>query len=233
MGTIHGISTCCHESGWLGRTLPPKHSHPTLPTLVAVPKPPITKPASPEKPFVDFGSPTKKVQIETHEMESFKVNSRKLLTKEAYSYLSNCKLMLLAYHCTSLLFSRNSAPFRATGHGETGAVGQQLFSLMVLEPQWPLFLKVTPPKTRPFAIKTGVIWVLGCKSQKISKHVSKVVLALWIIFAIRPLQKTVRHIQWHYAGGSLLSWRRWRMLASNLSPEPFFLTTGSKVWHKA
>ncbi len=31
-----------------------------------------------------------------------------------------------------------------------------------LEPQWPLFLKVNPPKTRPFPIKTrGPIWVLG------------------------------------------------------------------------
>ena len=30
-----------------------------------------------------------------------------------------------------------------------------------LEPIWPLLLKVNPPKTRPFPIKTGVIWVLG------------------------------------------------------------------------
>ena len=28
-----------------------------------------------------------------------------------------------------------------------------------LEPQWPLFWKVNPPKTRPFPIKTRVIWV--------------------------------------------------------------------------
>ena len=30
-----------------------------------------------------------------------------------------------------------------------------------LEPKWPLSLKVNTPKTRPFAIKTRVIWVLG------------------------------------------------------------------------
>ena len=30
-----------------------------------------------------------------------------------------------------------------------------------LEPKWPLFLKVNPPKTRPFPIKTRVIWVSG------------------------------------------------------------------------
>ena len=30
-----------------------------------------------------------------------------------------------------------------------------------LEPKWPLFLKVNPPKTRPCPMRTGVIWVLG------------------------------------------------------------------------
>ena len=32
---------------------------------------------------------------------------------------------------------------------------------LFLEPKWPLFLKVNPPKTRPFPIKTRVIWVPG------------------------------------------------------------------------
>ena len=30
-----------------------------------------------------------------------------------------------------------------------------------LEPKWPLFLKVNPPKTWPCPMRTGVIWVLG------------------------------------------------------------------------
>ena len=37
----------------------------------------------------------------------------------------------------------------------------KMYCSINLEPQWPLFLKVNPSKTRPFPIKTGVIWVLG------------------------------------------------------------------------
>ena len=37
-----------------------------------------------------------------------------------------------------------------------------IYIYMYIEPQWPLFLKVNPPKTRPLPIKTrGPIWVLG------------------------------------------------------------------------
>lgn len=38
-----------------------------------------------------------------------------------------------------------------------GSMGAGIY----LEAKWPLFLKVTPPKTRHFPIKTKVIWVLG------------------------------------------------------------------------
>ncbi len=34
-----------------------------------------------------------------------------------------------------------------------------IYIYIYLEPKWPLFLKVKPPKTRPFPIKTRVIWV--------------------------------------------------------------------------
>lgn len=38
-----------------------------------------------------------------------------------------------------------------------GSMGAGIY----LEAKWPLFLKVNPPKTRHFPIKTKVIWVLG------------------------------------------------------------------------
>ena len=41
------------------------------------------------------------------------------------------------------------------------AEGNEDHLYIYLEPQWPLFLKVNPPKTRPFPFKMRVIWVLG------------------------------------------------------------------------
>ena len=47
--------------------------------------------------------------------------------------------------------------------GEGQKVKRQTLSIydVYVEPKWPLFLKVNPPKTRPFPTKTRVIWVPG------------------------------------------------------------------------
>ena len=48
---------------------------------------------------------------------------------------------------------------------ETPDGWRAIYCITYLEPQRPLFLKANPSKTRPFPIKTGVIWVLGTYSS--------------------------------------------------------------------
>lgn len=52
-----------------------------------------------------------------------------------------------------------------------------------LEPQWPLFLKVNPPKSRPFPIKTrGLIWVLGIYTYFVYIYISSYYIYIYITF---------------------------------------------------
>ena len=61
-----------------------------------------------------------------------------------------------------------------------------------LEPKWPLFLKVNPPKTRPFPIKTGVIWVLD--------------IYIYILYWHSIASRYIQHFDKATDGGQRLSW---------------------------
>ena len=64
-------------------------------------------------------------------------------------------------------------------------IGVYLCRYFWIEPQWPRFLKVNPPKTRSFAIKTRVVCVLGIY---IYTHIYILEYLCVFVYMLLPLQ---------------------------------------------